>query len=65
MNAEPRHRVDNKLMIVDTDAQDFGSGVGIVTVAMLDGGGVFGFPTVVAVAFVGPAALDNLKKCNQ
>lgn len=45
--------------MVETDAQEFASGVGSV-VAVLDGGGVFGFPEVVAIDVPGPAAFDNL-----
>ena len=45
--------------MVDTEAQDFGSGAGIVE-DVLDGGGVFGLPEFDETAVPGPAAFDNL-----
>lgn len=46
--------------MVETEAQDFGSGAGTV-VAVLGGGGVFGLLHVAVAEVPGPAAFDNLK----
>lgn len=62
IDAEPRHNVDRRLIIVDTEAHDFGSGVGNVTATVLDGGGIFEFPALVVVDVAGPAAFDSLKE---
>lgn len=60
IEGDPLHNVDNRLIIVDTEAQDFGSGAGTVVV-VLDGGGVFGLLHVATADVPGPAAFDSLK----
>jgi len=60
IEGEPLQSVDKRLIIVDTEAQDFGSGAGTVVVVP-DGGGVFGLLQVAAADVPGPAAFDNLK----
>lgn len=61
MDGDPLQRVDNRLIIVETEAQDFGSGVGTV-LTVLDGGGVFGLLQVAVAVVPGPAAFDNLQE---
>lgn len=60
MVGEPLQSVDKRLIIVDTEAQDFGSGAGAVEA--VDGGGVFVLLDVVAAEAPGPAAFDNLRE---
>lgn len=60
MEGDPLQSVDRRLIIVETEAQDFASGAGIVDV-VLEGGGVFGFPDVAATDVPGPAAFDSLQ----
>jgi hypothetical protein len=60
IEGEPLQSVDKRLIIVDTEAQDFGSGAGTVVV-VLDGGGVFGLLQVAAAEVPGPAAFDSLE----
>lgn len=60
IEGEPLQRVDSRLIIVETEAQDFGSAAAIVVVVVF-GGGVFGFPEDVETDVFGPAAFDNLQ----
>lgn len=60
MEAEPRHKVDKRLMMVDTEAQDLASGAGIFVAATLGVEGAFVLPGVVLTDDAGPAALDSL-----
>jgi len=60
MDGDPLQSVDKRLIIVETEAQDFGSGVGTV-VTVLDDGGVFGLLQVAVADVPGPAAFDNLE----
>lgn len=58
MDGEPLQSVDRRLIIVDTEAQDFGSGAGAFDA--VGGGGVLVLLDVVAADVPGPAAFDNL-----
>lgn len=63
IEGDPLQSVDNRLIIVETEAQDFGSGAGTVVV-VVDIGGVFGLLQAAVVDVLGPAAFDNLKEKN-
>lgn len=59
MEAEPRQRVDRRLIIVETEAQDLASGAGMLA-GVFGVGGAFALPGVLFIDEVGPAAFDSL-----